>query len=94
MSKPYATRLQYQGHKLWARFNGLSLPQVIEWHAKGWIRQDHDPINHNRAVYFVEVRQHKPHHTKGRKPRYYLVCDPKHRPLLTIGGRPEWSEYT
>lgn len=87
MSKTEPTKLTYQDHKLWAKVRGLNLPQAIEWHAKGWIRQDKD-------AYLMEVRQHKPHHTKGRKPRFYLVLAPQRRPLITTDYKAGWLEYS
>jgi|HubBroStandDraft_4_1064222.scaffolds.fasta_scaffold21077_3 hypothetical protein len=87
MSKPGHAAMIYRDYRLWARFKGLSLPQVIEWQAKGFLRQEPD------GVYLLEVKKHKPQHTKGKTYRFYVLADPKRRPLLTTGYSKAWREY-
>ena len=66
----------------------LTLPEYIEGKAKGWIKQN------KSGVWLAQIKQHKPHHTKGRKPRFYLVLAPQRRPLITTDYKAGWLEYS
>ena len=79
MSKPTRRLLYYQNSTLFAVLHSgetLPLPEIIEGQAKGWIKK------YGSNYITAEIKQHKPQHTKGRKPRYYYVHDPKKRPLI------------
>jgi hypothetical protein len=80
MSKPQRRILYFHGNRLFAVLAGdetLSLPEIIEGQAKGWLRR------HPLKNWMLEIRQHKPQHTKGRKARYYYIGRPEKRPLVT-----------
>ena len=79
MSKPLTMPMFRGTHKAWVFIQDnkmLTVPEFIEGTAKGWISK------HPSGQWLLEIKLHKPKHTKGRKPRYYYVHNPKKRPLV------------
>jgi hypothetical protein len=79
MSKPLTMPIHREAGRSWVTVYDnkmLSMPEIIEGTAKGWCRKN------PKKGWMLEVKKHKPQHTKGHKTRYYYVHDPKKRPLI------------